>query len=394
MAAISQEENVILSMLHGMWQNRCLSVLVGFKIPEILCNTDEPSVSIEDIAAKTGCSSSERIYPIMRLLAQWGIGKELENKRFAKNKAMELLRRDNGPSLGDMIAHYCSDEYFTALRSFPEAVRTNRSAFLLEHGMKDLYEYMNEIENSPYGKDKQFKGTSEHPIGSDERRRELATCCNKAQAMRSQLQLLPNAQEINNVYNVFPWSKCKRLLDAGGSSGYFLASILKQPDCQNIQGFVADLPAVVDNALKNYKNLGIPENRIIFMKQDFMKPFPDNFQVDTVIFKNTLVSFDDSTTIKILRNFHTLFLKEGGKILILTTCVADAGVLNQNIGINGLQPGVFAVHVSILFNGVYRTRDESAEYFKEIGNQSGFRLSEIYDTFLGGITMFELSCIL
>lgn len=72
--AISPEQNVILSMLYGAWQNRCLSLVVEFKIPELLCKSDKPSISIDEIATDTGCKTSTQLYPIMRVLAQWGIG--------------------------------------------------------------------------------------------------------------------------------------------------------------------------------------------------------------------------------------------------------------------------------------------------------------------------------
>ena len=43
----------------------------------------------------------------MRTMAQWGIGEEISGERsFKANKAMELLRRDKGPSLGHMVAYY------------------------------------------------------------------------------------------------------------------------------------------------------------------------------------------------------------------------------------------------------------------------------------------------
>ena len=58
--------------------NRCLSLVVGFKIPDLLCNTDQPSISIQEIAEKKGCSASDRIYVIMRLLAQWELAKNLK----------------------------------------------------------------------------------------------------------------------------------------------------------------------------------------------------------------------------------------------------------------------------------------------------------------------------
>ncbi|KAK3726163.1 hypothetical protein QZH41_006940 [Actinostola sp. cb2023] len=258
--------------------NRCLSVIVGLKIPELLCNSEESSLSIEDIATKSGCTSSKQLYPMMRVLAQWGIGKELENKSFAKNQAMELLRRDDGPNLGHMVAYYCSEEHITAMRSLAKCVRQNKPAFVLEHGMTH-FDYMNEVTEKPYDQRKMFQGSSEHLIGSYERRQEFAENYHSAMELVTNLTSLPDAQGVNNVYKAFPWPTCNRLVDMGGSTGYFLASLLKQPGCEHIQGYVVELPDVVDEAQRNFSNLGIPEHRVEFIKQDFTNSFPSDLHV-------------------------------------------------------------------------------------------------------------------
>ncbi|KAK3731532.1 hypothetical protein QZH41_002015 [Actinostola sp. cb2023] len=272
------DQSLLLSMIHGMWQTRCLSVLVGLKIPELLCNTKEHSLDIEEVASKTGCTSTNQIYQIMRVLAQWGIGVELENKHFAKNHAMELLRRDEGPSMGHVVGFFCSEEMWKATVSFPEAVKQNCPAFVLEHGM-DNFKYMNAIDSCKYDPKNMSKcNFSTNRIGSDERRREFVENYNQAMSMWSHIQIQPDEPGLKNVYDVFPWSTCDNLMDVGGCSGQFLASILKQPGCEHIQGYVVDLPQVIDRAKANVHDLEIPENRIAFIKQDFTKPLHRDVQ--------------------------------------------------------------------------------------------------------------------
>lgn len=67
--SVLNDQCSIMSMIHGMWQARCLSVLVGLKIPELLCNAREESLSIEEIAYLTGCTSTQHIYHVLRVLA-------------------------------------------------------------------------------------------------------------------------------------------------------------------------------------------------------------------------------------------------------------------------------------------------------------------------------------
>ncbi|KAK3733239.1 hypothetical protein QZH41_002011 [Actinostola sp. cb2023] len=393
--AISSEQSIILSMLHGMWQNRCLSLVVGLKIPDLLCNSQESSLSIEDIAIKSGCTSSKQLYPIMKLLAQWGIGKELENKHFAKNQAMELLRRDKGPSLGHLVEYLCSEEHFSAMRSMAECVRNGQQAFVLEHGMSHT-DYMNDTEKCSYAKEKMFKGSSEHLIGSHERRKEMAENHQNAMAYSSYLDLLPDIQGVNNVYTAFPWSTCNRLVDMGGCSGYFLATVLQLPGCEHIQGYVVDLPDVIDEAQQNIQNLGIPEHRIEFMKHDFTKPFSRDLQlqVDTVMFKSvmSMFIFDHGKMIEIFRHCRSLFPKEGGRILIIDNCSPDAGDTEHNVGINGIQIGSLSVHMLSISGLGKLSKSEWVANLKEIGSKSGYQVTQVYDTFEGGCKVYELSC--
>ena len=147
------EEKLISSMFCGVWKSRCLSVLVSLGVPELLCNSCS-SVSIQEIAERTGCRTDEKIYKLLRTMAQWGIGEELIEKRFQANRAMELLRRDKGPSLGHMVSYYGSDEVWTAMFGLPEAIKHGGdTAFELAHGM-NLYDYMYKVEELEYSFDK------------------------------------------------------------------------------------------------------------------------------------------------------------------------------------------------------------------------------------------------
>ena len=91
-------------MFCRVFKSRCLNVLVSLGVPELLCNSYSP-VSIQEIAERTCCLTDEKIYKVMRTMAQWGIGEEFNEKRFQANRAMELLRMDKGPSHGNMVSY-------------------------------------------------------------------------------------------------------------------------------------------------------------------------------------------------------------------------------------------------------------------------------------------------
>ena len=143
------EEKLISSMFCGVWKSRCLSVVMSLGVPELLCNSSSP-VSIQEIAERTGCRTEEKIYKVMRTMAQWGIGEELSEKCFKANRAMELLRRDKGSSLGHMVSYYGSDEIWTAMLALPEAIKHGGdTAFEIAHGMS-FYDYMYKVEDLEY----------------------------------------------------------------------------------------------------------------------------------------------------------------------------------------------------------------------------------------------------
>lgn len=392
--AISPGQNVILSMLHGIWQNRCLSLIVDFKIPDLLC--DKQPLSIEEIATKTSCKSSKQLYPIMRVLAQWGIGKELPKKYFTSNEAMDLLRLDKGPSLGHLVSNYASEEHLMAMRSLPKCVREGTPAFELEHGMT-LYEYMNDITNKHYDASKKSSGASKDPVGSDERREERAKTNVSAMVSLSNLAILPN-QEVNNIYKAFPWSTCSKLVDMGAGAGHFLASVLKQPNCEHIEGYIVDLPYVIDQAQEQFSSFGVLEHRINFIKQDFTKPFPDELllEVDTVMFMNIIGYFlkDIEKVTTILKNARSLFSKNGGKLLIIENCCPDPGDLNNNVGINGRQLGYHSIHFLTVAGVGFYSKSELIGVLDDIGSKSGYKLAQVYDTFAGGFNIFELTCVM
>lgn len=355
---------------------------------------EESSLSIEEIADKSGCASSKMLYPIMRALAQWGIGIELENKRFTKNQAMEILRRDKpGAGLGHAVEYHCSEEHFSALRFLAEGVKQNKPAFELDHGMNH-FEYMQEPEKYPYEDKRMFQGASKHAIGSPQRRKEFAEAFDNAMEYWTVLELLPDAKGVNNLYKAYPWSKCKKIADMGGCSGYFIASILKQKGCQHIQGYVLDLPEVIQKAKIDFPKLEIAPNSVEFIPHDITKPFPNevNLEVDTVIFKNVISLFisDEGTLIKVLQNCRSLLPKSGGKVLVIDYCIPDTPSEDHKIGFNGLQLGFWSLHYASISCSYFISKSEWVQMLDKAGSRVGYQVQDVYDTFPGGCTIFEL----
>ena len=384
-AFCNTEEKVIASMFSGIWKSRCLSVLVSLGIPELLCESSE-SVSIQEIAKRTGCRTDEQIYKIMRTMAQWGIGEEISGKRsFKANKAMELLRSDKGPSLGHMVAYYGSDEVWSSMLVFPDAVKNGVTAFELAHGM-NIYDYMYKVDTLEYVPGKATTNNLVRDLGSQQRRCEFAHNYDRAMNMLSQLELLSSQP---SVFTVYPWGKCKQIMDIGGGEGQFLSCILKLPGCEHVNGVLFDFPDVIERAKKFLAKEGIPDNRITFTMGNILKDVPQSTEVDTIIVKNLFVIFTDDEMIKVLENCHEVLIK-GGKFIIVNSCNPEAGDTEHNVTSSGLHPGFRGIHIMTLCKtGRFRTKSEWLLLINRLCCKVAFKLNQVFDTG-DGPTLFEL----
>ena len=379
------EERLISSMFSGIWKSRCLSVLVSLGVPELLCNSCSP-VSIQEIAERTGCRTEEKIYKVMRTMAQWGIGKELSDKRFQANRAMELLRRDKGPSLGHMVSYYGSDEVWISMLGLPEAIKHGGdTAFELAHGM-NIYDYMYKVEELEYSTDKTKPGDLASVMGTKERRRQFANNYDRAMTMLSQLEL-HNAQP--SVFTVYPWDKCKRIMDIGGGEGQFLSRILKHPGCDQTHGILFDFPDVIERAKGFFAKENISDSRVTLICGDILEDAPQTKQVDTIIVKNLFVIFTQEQMIKVLKTCYQVLTKEG-KFIIVNSCNPAAGDTNHNVARTGVHPGFRGIHIMTLCKmGNFRTKSEWLHLIDWLCTRVAFQLKQVYETG-DGPTLFEL----
>ena len=377
-----KEENIICSMFYGLWHNRCLSVLVSLGVPEILCNNVSTSMSIDEIAEKTGCTTSGQLYRVLSALAQWGIGVEKEDKHFAANRAIELLRRDEGPSMGHLVFYYGSDEVWAAMMEFPEAVKTGRPAYEIAHGV-NVYEYL--AGDKPAKTKTTHKGGREHGMGSKERIEEFGRNYDPAMAQLSKLELQGSRPSISDVY---PWNKCNKILDVGGGDGQFLVSILNTPGCQNVQGILFDFPNVIARARELPVFQGELKNRVEFVEGDALKGFPESLEVDLIMAKNFFTILSEQNMVQILENGRKVLTGKQGRFLIVNSCLGTSLKTAT-----GLQPAFRGIHISTLCKAAhFPTKSEWLQVIERLCAKVAFKLGGVYDT-NGGPTIFELCTV-
>lgn len=377
------EEKLISSMFSGIWKSRCLSVVVSLGVPELLCNSVTP-VSVQEIAERTGCHTDEKIYKVLSTMAQWGIGEELSEKHFRANRAMELLRRDKGPSLGHMVEYYGSDEVWAAMLAFPEAVKYGDTAFERAHGM-NLYDYMYRAGKLEYSVPTKSENMASD-MGTNQRRLEFAQNYDRAMSMLSQMELDSAQPSLTTVY---PWVKCKRIMDIGGGEGQFLSQILKVPGCEHIKGVLFDFPHVVERAKLFLTRENIADNRVTLLKGDILDGIRNCKEVDTIIVKNFLVIFTEDGMVKVLENCRQVLARRG-RFIIVNSCNPEARDTKHNVTKTGLQQGFRGIHIMTMSKmGHFRTKSEWLNLIDRLCSRVAFQLNAVYETG-DGPTLFEL----
>ena len=117
---------------------------------------------------------------------------------------MELLRRDNGPSLGHKVGYYGSVEVWPAMLAFPQAVKDGGDiAFERAHGM-NVYDYIYRAEELEYSAPTKSEDMASD-MGTKQRRSEFAYSYDRAMSMLSQMEL-DSAQP--TLFTMYPWVKC------------------------------------------------------------------------------------------------------------------------------------------------------------------------------------------
>ena len=110
----------------------------------------------------------------------------------------------------------------------------------------------------------------------------------------------------------YPFGRYRRVLDAGGNDGTFMASLCRR--FPRLRGMVFDLPVQCAAGKKKYAGL-VRSGRLRFFPGDFFSdPLPAG--ADLVVFKSVLNDWPDRAAAGLLRKAHAA-LPPGGKLLVI-----------------------------------------------------------------------------
>jgi C-methyltransferase len=241
-------------------------------------------MAVEDLAAAVK-TEPKPLRRLLRALSCYGVFAEHPDGTFSHTEMSRLLREDDPNSLRD-ISLWCTEPWtWDAWPKLDEAVRTGRNVVEGLYG-KEFFVYLNE--DAP----------------------ESADVFNRAMTTSSE-------QSARDVAALLDLSGSRSVADLGGGQGHVVASLLDKYPA--MQGYLLDLPRVVENALPRLRAGGDLAERTRIVPGDIRESVP--VDADVYIIKNIL-EWDDESTARLLRNV----VEAGGpgtRIVVIENLVDD-----------------------------------------------------------------------
>ena len=313
---------LMLEHMQNLWLLGAISVANELGIADIL--RDGPKTTGE-LALITG-TMEDPLYRIMRMLASEGIFKEAGNKKFSNTKVSQSMQDQE---LRYFIQHTLNSMQFRIFGELMHSVKTGRRA-------SELF-----VET----------GVFDH-IGKSQRINEMY---NKAMTNTSRMQVAA-------ILSAYSFSRFRNIVDVGGGLGFFISALLSK--YENMQGTLFDLPQVVADPLKlpdltNFKGI------LNIGSGSFFDSVPRNSDLYTL--KNILHGWNDADCIRILKNIREA-INSDGRLMIIEVIVEG-----QN------EPSWSKMSDIFMMAGP-GGRERTSGEFREILEQSGFRLEQIKKT--------------
>jgi hypothetical protein len=259
----------------------------------------------------------------LRLLASFGLFRELEPGRFAHSDAsLFLLGRPGG--FHNWALYATSELYWRSFGAVGHALRTGESAFEHAYGTT-FWDYLH---HSP----------DEHEVFN---------------ALFAELR----GTEQDAIAAAYDWTDAHVLVDVGGGNGSLLAAILARDE--RLRGIVFDRPAVLAGADEHLSARGV-RDRCELVAGDFFESIPA--EGDTWLLSQILHDWDDARCRTILARCRER-MRSGDRLLVLEM-VTVPGAPERPVAIGD-------VSMLALFG---EARQRSADEYRELFDATGLEL--------------------
>jgi hypothetical protein len=312
-----------MELTTGTWVTQAVSVTASLGVADQLAAGPQ---TVEAIAAAVGADTPS-LYRLLRFVADLGVLRELDGRRFASTEISELLRSDVPGSMRGWTIMAGARWHLDAWTGLTESVRTGEPAFELVHGQLA------------------FDHFRDHP--------DDAAVLNAAMTSAASQQVVP-------VVTAYDFSGCGTVVDVGGGQGALLAAVLTAHP--HLHGVLFEQPEVVAGAkaLVEEADLGA---RCTCVGGDFFESVPPGG--DAYLLSNVIHDWDDTRAVRILANCRAA-LGAGGRVLLVEAVLPD-----------GPEPSpAKLVDVEMLVMGPGRQRTESE--LRDLLQRAGLHLSRIH----------------
>jgi hypothetical protein len=307
----------VMRMIQGYWVSQICSATARLGLPDQL---GDGARSLGHLAGITG-ADADGLGRLLRAAVTVGLFVETQPDTFELTVLGAQLR-DGGQSgsLRDMAIALTGPAHWLPFGRLLDAGMSGRPQASEALGM-DPWSYF-----------------ADHPDERDHFARTMSTISDQA------------SREVVRHYDV---SRCRRIVDVGGSRGVLLAGLLKAAPAA--VGVLFDLPGVVDGARAALAAANLAD-RIELVGGDFFEAVPADG--DLYLLKSILHDWDDEHALGILRNVHRAS-QPGTRMAIVERLLPS-------------EPGPSHVHLQNLLmlvelGGRERTREDYADLLDQAG---------------------------
>lgn len=273
----------------AFWQSRALYVAARLDIATVL--GDDP-LDAAAIAAQVG-AEPDAIRRLLRFLAAIGIFEQSGAQSFRNNRVSAYLRAGHPQSMRAMVlmhnAEAMSRPWFEQLEN---GVRQGVPPFQLTHG-EDLFAYLD---------------------GHADMDRLFSEAMDSVEALAG-----------DSYATDFDWSRCRRLIDVGGSRGAKSLTILRHH--RHLEALVVDRPQVVAEARRYWAaHPAEGSERLQFEAGDLLAALPAARSAgDIYLLSAVLHGFGDESCVLALRNLAAAIGDSGARVAILEMVLPEEG---------------------------------------------------------------------
>lgn len=285
---------------------------------------DQP-VPISAVAESTD-TDTDTLGRLLRLLGSHGLF-HTDGDTVSHNDASRLLRTDHPQSARSLARMFGLPFFWRTFEDFPETLRSGQPAAARVH---------------PEGLWAWFAKNPEASAIFDE-------------AMRGK-----SFAQVAGVVESYDFSRFERIVDVGGGRGHLLQAILqKWPE---LKGILFEQPHVIAEARP------IASVRLSLLGGDFFRDrLPES---DAYILMEVIHDWNDEAALKILGAVHEA-APDGATLLLVEQLMPDIGRPNW--------VQMLDIHMLALFGARQRSREE----YEELLRESGFRPTNLLETFSG-----------